>query len=122
MTQELGSQFVKAVSQADFETLQTLFSDQIVYTAASPGCAWKANGWPETEAALRELYPDEERISEIVSLEHFELPGRFRISYRLRGHDKTGPFEYEHQAYYTTRDSQISRLRVLCSGLYDPVG
>ena len=65
--------------------------------------------------------PPGEQVSEVVRVDHHDVPGRYRISYRLRGHKlEHGPFEYEHQVYYNTEDNKINRLRVLCSGIYEP--
>ena len=121
MSKELGSHYVQAVSQGDITSLHDLFSEDIVFVAATPGNSWHTIGWPETEKALHELYPPGEKVSEIVSVNHHDLPGRCRISYRLRGHKlEYGPFEYEHQVYYNTEGNKINRLRVLCSGIYEP--
>ncbi len=121
MSKDLGSQYVQAVSQGDLTRLHDLFSDDIVFLAATPGKSLHAIGWPETEKALYELYPPGEKVSEVVSVDHHDVPGRYRISYRLRGHKlEYGPFEYEHQVYYNTEGSKINRLRVLCSGIYEP--
>ena len=121
MSKDLGSQYVDAVSQGDIARLHDLFSEDIVFLAATQGDSWHANGWPETEKALHELYPPGEKVSEVVSVDHHDVPGRYRISYRLRGHKlEYGPFEYEQQVYYNTEDKKINRLRVLCSGIYQP--
>ena len=121
MSKDLGSQYVQAVSQGDFTKLHDLFSEDIVFLAATQGDSWHAIGWPETQKALNELYPPSERVSEVVRVDHHDVPGRYRISYRLRGHKlEHGPFEYEHQVYYNTEGNKINRLRVLCSGIYEP--
>ena len=121
MSKDLGSQYVEAVSQGDFTRLHDLFSEDIVFLAATQEDFWHATGWPETEKALHELYPPGEQVSEVVSVDHHDVPGRYRISYRLRGHKfEYGPFEYEQQAYYNTEGNKINRLRVLCSGIYEP--
>jgi ketosteroid isomerase-like protein len=121
MSKDLGSQYVEAVSQGDFTKLHDLFSDDIVFLAATQGDSWHAIGWPETEKALHELYPPGEQVSEVVRVDHHDVPGRYRVSYRLRGNKlEFGPFEYEHQVYYSTEDNKINRLRVLCSGIYEP--
>lgn len=121
MSKEHGLRLVRAVQDGNFETLMEICTDEIVFTAATPGSTWKSKGKVDTENALNDLFPPEERVSEIVSLDCYPLPGRSRISYRIRGvKEETGPFEYEHQAYYQVIDGKISNLRVLCSGLYEP--
>ena len=121
MSRDLGSQYVEAVSQGDFTRLHDLFSEDIVFLTATPEDSWHAIGWPETEKALHEVYPPGEKVSEVVCVDHHDVPGRYRVSYRLRGHKLDyGPFEYEHQVYYNTEGNQINRLRVLCSGIYKP--
>ena len=121
MSKDLGSQYVQAVSQGDITRLHDLFSEDIVFLAATQGDSWHTIGWPETEKALHELYPPGEKVSEVVRVDHHDVPGRYRISYRLRGHKlEYGPFEYEHQVYYNTEGNKINRLRVLCSGIYEP--
>jgi ketosteroid isomerase-like protein len=121
MSKDFGSQYVQAVSQGNIKRLHDLFSEDIVFLAATQGDSWHTIGWPETEKALHELYPPGEKVSEVVSVDHHDVPGRYRISYRLRGHKlEYGPFEYEHQVYYNTEGNKINRLRVLCSGIYEP--
>jgi ketosteroid isomerase-like protein len=122
MAKDLGSQYVQAVSQGDFTRLHDLFSDDIRFPrTATQGDSWHAIGWSDTEKALRELYPPNELFSEVVMVDHHDVPGRYRISYRLRGHKlEHGTFEYEHQVYYNTEGNKINRLRVLCSGIYEP--
>ncbi len=121
MSKDLGSQYVEAVSKGDITRLHDLFSDDIVFLAATPGNSWHTIGWAETEKALHELYPPDEQVSEVVRVDHHDVPGRYRVSYRLRGNKlEFGPFEYEHQVYYSTEDNKINRLRVLCSGIYEP--
>ena len=121
MSKDLGSQYVQAVSQGDITRLHDLFSKDIVFLAATQGDSWHTIGWPETEKALHELYPPGEQVSEVVRVDHHDVPGRYRISYRLRGHKlEYGPFEYEHQVYYNTEGNKINRLRVLCSGIFEP--
>jgi len=78
MSKELGSHYVQAVSQGDITSLHDLFSEDIVFVAATPGNSWHTIGWPETEKALHELYPPGEKVSEIVSVNHHDLPGRCR--------------------------------------------
>jgi hypothetical protein len=101
--------------------LHDLFADDVVFLGATPGRCWHSIGWVETEQALHELFPSKEKISEVVTIDHHQVPGRYRISYRLRGYEANyGQFEYEQQAYYHTEDNKITRMRVLCSGLYKP--
>ena len=121
MSEHLGLQFVRAIAENNFEAFKELFSDDIVFTAATPGKTWHAIGRTETEKNLRGFFTAEEKISEVFSVNHYLLPGRARISYIFRGHEKGfGPFEYEHQAYYQIDKNKISHLRILCSGLYKP--
>lgn len=119
MSKELGLQFVSAVAENKLEGLKELFTDDIVFTAATPTKTWRAIGKAETEKTLREFFPAREKISNVERVNHYLLPGRSRISYVFRGHEKEfGAFQYEHQAYYQIVDNKISHLRILCSGLY----
>jgi hypothetical protein len=121
MSEEIGLQFVRAIAENNFELLQKLFTDEIIFTVATPAKTWHAIGRLETEKVLREFFAPEEKISEVVSVNHYLLPGRSRISYICRGNKKIfGPFEYEHQAYYQIDEDKISHFRILCSGLYKP--
>jgi hypothetical protein len=121
MSREVGMKFVQSVASNDFKHLAELFTENIVFTAASPGDTWHGEGLQDTLTELRDFFSPDEVITKIVSVEHQELPGRSRISYRLQGNEKElGSFEYEHQAYYQMEINRISRLRVLCSGLYKP--
>ena len=79
MSKDLGSQYVQAVSQGDFTRIHDLFSDDIVFLAATQGDSWHAIGWSDTEKALRELYPPNEQVSEVVTVDYHDVPGRYRI-------------------------------------------
>jgi hypothetical protein len=57
MSKDFGSQYVQAVSQGNIKRLHDLFSEDIVFLAATQGDSWHTIGWPETEKALHELYP-----------------------------------------------------------------
>ena len=121
MAKEYGRHFVSAIAKGDIHGLKDLFTDDITFTAATPGRTWHTVGWPDTKRALQEVFPQNEKISDVGSLEFYTLPGRSSISYILRGSKENfGRFEYEHQAYYQIMDGKISRLRILCSGLYQP--
>ena len=121
MSKEHGLCLVRAVQDGNFGTLMEVCTDEIVFTAATPGNTWKSKGKVDTENALKGLFPPEEKVFEVVSIDCYSLPGRSRIAYRIRGvKEGSGPYEYEHQAYYQVIDGKISNLRVLCSGLYEP--
>ena len=68
MSKDHGSQYVEAVSQGDFTKLHDLFSEDIVFLAATQEDSWHAIGWPETEKALQELDPPGAQVSEVVSV------------------------------------------------------
>ena len=94
-----------------------------VFIAAIPGLTWHAKDRAETGRALREVFPADENIDRLLGLEHHPIPGRQRMSYRMRGFKSDyGPFEYEHQVYYSVVGERIERLRILCSGFYRPEG
>ena len=119
MSKELGSRYVQAAARGDFTELSRVFSENVIFIGATPSGSWHTTGWLETEKVLRKLFSAEENISEVVSIDHHDIPGRYRISYRLRGHTiEYGQFEYEQQVYYHTEGNKISRMGVLCSGLY----
>lgn len=70
---------------------------------------------------MREILPEDEKITEVAALQHHDIPGRFRISYRICGDKQNfGRFEYEHQVYYSAVEDRIDRLRRPGSGLFDP--
>lgn len=121
MTDDLGNRYVDAAAKGDFGKLQGLCSEDIEFLGSTPGEAWHVNGWTDTEQALRNLFPSNEKVTQIVEVVHYPIPGRSHISYRLRGNEESyGEFEYEQHAYYESQQGRICRLRVLCSGLYRP--
>ncbi|MFT5111057.1 MAG: hypothetical protein ACI8P9_000368 [Parasphingorhabdus sp.] len=105
-------QFVRAITESNFELLQKLFTDGIIFTAATPGKTYHATGRTETVRNLRGLFAPEEIISKVVNVNYYLLPGRSRISYVIRGNKEiSGSFEYEHQAYYQIDEDKISHLQ-----------
>ena len=121
MPDHLGLQFVRAIAENNFEAFEMKMDLEYNCDLHTPGKTWHAIGRTETEKNLRGFFTPEEKISEVFSINHYLLPGRARISYIFRGHEKEfGPFEYEHQAYYQIDKNKISYLRILCSGLYKP--
>lgn len=121
MTREISKKLVNLIANDDFTQLSEMLSEDVIFTAATPGDTWHGEGIKDALSELRDFFSPDEVITKIVSIEHYDLPGRSRVSYRLQGNEKEFElFEYEHQAYYQTKDSKISRLRILCSGLYVP--
>ena len=121
MSDDVGARYVHAAANRDFGAIKQLFCDDIEFLGATPAGAWHVSGWVETEQALENLFPENEKVTQVVEISHHDIPGRHHISYRLRGIEADyGKFEYQHQAYYDTREGRIYRLRVLCSGYYRP--
>ena len=121
MSKEVSQEIVDLLADNNLDVFFEFLSKDIVFTAASPGRTWHGIGFKEAKKALQDFFSPDEIITRVIRVEHFDLPGRYRVSYRLQGEKKNeGPFEYEHQAYYQMEDQRISRLRILCSGLYTP--
>ena len=111
MTDDLGNRYVDAAAKGDFGKLQGLCSEDIEFQLARHAQVW----------VVRNLFPSNEKVTQIVEVVHYPIPGRSHISYRLRGNEESyGEFEYEQHAYYESQQGRICRLRVLCSGLYRP--
>lgn len=61
MSKQLGEQFVATAMRGDFKDLAALFSENVVFIAATPGCSSHLQGLVRTGQALRELFPPSEK-------------------------------------------------------------
>lgn len=117
----IGEELIGCIKAREFSRVKDLCSDDVVFTAATPGCVWNSRGWDEVETDLKELFPEEEKMYRVLEPREREMKGRFHFTYRVQGDEPDfGEFEYEHQMYYQMTNGKISKLRILCSGLYKP--
>ena len=83
MSKELGQKLVEYLAQDDFVGLENIFTEDVVFTAASPEDTWRGKGKSEAMAEIRSFFDPDEVISRIVDFDYAELPDRFRLSYVL---------------------------------------
>ena len=116
-----GEQFVRALASKDRATLSALLADPIDFQALTPRKHWQATEPGQVEDVILGTWFDAgDDIEAVLAFSNSSLPGRERVSYRLRVRNADGVHVVEQQAYYNAEGGRISWLRILCSG-YLPV-
>jgi hypothetical protein len=117
----VGEQFARALASKDRATLCTLLTEPVDFQALTPRRHWQADSPGEVgDVILGTWFGPADDIEAVLALSSSDLPGRERVSYRLRVRNAAGVHVVEQQAYYNTEAGRISWLRILCSG-YLPV-
>jgi hypothetical protein len=117
-----GERFARALASKDRATLHGLLADPVDFQALTPRRHWQAAtpGAVVDDVILGTWFGPADDIEAVLALSNSGLPGRQRVSYRLRVRNSGGAHLVEQQVYYNTEGGRISWLRVLCSG-YQPV-
>lgn len=112
-----GERFARALASKDRATLRALLTDPIDFQALTPRKHWQADQPGQVEDfILGAWFDDGDDIEGVLALSNSRLPGRERVSYRLRVRNADGVHVVEQQAYYNAEGGRISWLRILCSG------
>jgi hypothetical protein len=120
-TEDPGERFARALASKDRATLSALLTDPVDFQALTPRRHWQADSPGEVgDVILGTWFGPADGIEAVLALSKSDLPGRERVSYRLRVRNAAGVHVVEQQAYYNAAGGRISWLRILCSG-YLPV-
>lgn len=117
----LGGEFARALAAKDTERLRELMHSEIDFRGMTPNRFWEPAGREEVLAMLFDSwFEPEDEIHALERLEEDGVADRQRVAWRFSVLNPDGRHVVEQQAYYTTANSQIDWMRVLCSG-YRPV-
>jgi len=117
-----GERFARALASKDRAALSALLTDPIDFQALTPRRHWQASEPGQVgDFIFGTWFDDGDDIEGVLALSNSSLPGRERVSYRLRVRNADGVHVVEQQAYYNAEGGRISWLRILCSG-YLPAG
>ena len=120
-TAPVGERFARALASKDRATLCALLTDPVDFQALTPRRHWQATEPGQVgDVILGTWFGPADDIEAALAFSHSSLPGRERVSYRLRVRNADGVHVVEQQAYYNAEGGRISWLRILCSG-YLPV-
>lgn len=120
MTTTLGERFAQALAGRDDAALCSLLASPIDFQALTPGRHWQAATGEQVvaEVIFGQWFGGAE-IRELCSVTAGQVAGREHVAYRLRVRRSDREYLVEQQAYYDTNGTQITWMRVLCSG-YQP--
>jgi hypothetical protein len=120
MVATLGERFARALAEWDDAALCSLLASPIDFQALTPGRHWQA---ATGEQVVREVifgpWFGGAEIRELCSVTTGQVAGREHVAYRLRVRRSDRDYLVEQQAYYDTDGTQITWMRMLCSG-YQP--
>ncbi len=116
-TRALGARFVDALAARDRERLAAVLHPEIDFRGLTPNRVWEAGDAESVvDIVLGRWFEPSDEIEELVLVEGDTVADREQLRFRLRGHNASGPFVVEQQAYLSERDGRIGWMRVVCSG------
>lgn len=117
MITTLGERFARALAGRDDAALRALLACPVDFHALTPGRHWQAATGEQVvgEIILGQWF-DGTEIQELCSVTTGQVAGREHVAYRLRVQRSGSEYLVEQQAYYDTDGTQITWMRVLCSG------
>jgi len=113
----LGERFARALASRGDAALCALLAYHIDFQALTPGRHWQAATDEQVvgEIIFGQWFGGAE-IRELCSVTTGQVAGREHVAYRLRVERSGSEYLVEQQAYYDTDGTQITWMRVLCSG------
>jgi hypothetical protein len=117
-TETLGARFAHALADMDFVRITDLLEPEVDFRALTPSRAWEAqNADAVISDVLSVWFSPQRQIETLTAIREDSLADRQLVGYRCTVRTAEGPFIFEQQAYYSTREERIDWMRVLCSGL-----
>jgi len=118
VVEQLGERFVRALAEKDAAVLKQVLRPDLDFRAMTPGSFWEATEVDTIvdETMLGQWFSPQDRITEVLELEHGCVGARARVRYRFKVVSPDGSYLVEQLAYYETVDDRISWLRIICSG------
>jgi hypothetical protein len=118
MTKGIGERFARALADKDAAELKTLLRSDVDFRAMTPGKFWEPSGVDAIvdETMLGTWFAPDRQITEVLAVDSDRVGSLDRVGYRFKVRRPDGEFVIEQQAYLETQDSQISWLRIMCSG------
>lgn len=118
MTDDVGVRFARALAGKDADGLKAVLSPGVDFRAMTPGKFWESDDVDVIvdETMLGTWFDPDRRITEVLAVDTDRVGSLDRVGYRFKVERPEGSFVIEQQAYYETRDDQISWIRIMCSG------
>ena len=118
MRTNVGEDFAHALVAKDSARMRGLFADRIDFQALTPGRHWQASS-PEKavdDIILGVWFGPDDDIHELRSVTCGQVCDRESVTYRLAVTRNHQEYVVEQHAYYESDGTQITWIRVLCSG------
>ncbi len=118
MRTTLGEQFAHALAAKDVERMKSLFASPVDFQAFTPGRHWQASTPDEAvgDIILGVWFGPNDDIRELRSVGTGQVADREHVTYRVGVRRDGQDFVVEQQAYYSSDGTQITWIRLLCSG------
>ena len=113
-------ELVDALGRRDFARVEECLASEVRFRALIPPHLCEANDAASVAGHLRSWFGGADELEMVASVVE-PIASRVRMSYRLRLHDEDGWNTVEQQAYCDVVDGRISRIDLLCSGIWPEV-
>lgn len=113
--QAVSDRFLHALTERDFPTLASCFTEDVQFRALLPRALRTAAGVNESTRYFQQWFGAAEHV-EMLACSTEALGDRQHLAWRLRIHSEAGRHVIEQQAFATIRDDRIAALDLLCSG------
>jgi len=111
---DIGTEFVQALSGRNWNGLQGLFQPSIQFRALIPPGLREASSDVEASGHFRQWFGKADAL-ELVDFTVEPLLDKVRIAYRLRLHEDRW-YRVEQQTFCVVTGDQIEKMDLLCSG------
>ncbi len=115
------TQCLAALSQRDFERLESFFDPSVKFRALIPPGFREASGSSESVGYFRQWFGDADTI-EVLDSQIDQLRTRSRLAYRLRVREDGKWYIVAQQMFCTVGTSTIKDVDLLCSGFIPESG
>jgi hypothetical protein len=113
-----GECFAKALMAKDWGAVGAVLHPEVDVLALTPGRLWEA---PTADDLINDVlqtwFGPEDEIYEVLGVSNDAVVDRRRVVYRFRVRNGGHDYVCEQTVYYDEVNDQITKLRLLCSGL-----
>ncbi len=111
----IGSAFVTALTDRNFEQIQTCFAERVYFRALVPTGVREGNNAIEVTNWFRRWFDAADEF-QLLAAATDQIADRLHIAYRIRLREKQDWQLVEQQVYCAAHSGLIDAMQLLCSG------